>query len=310
MNSAHLPHELQRFLRSCFAGAYWRAWLFADHSAISVSENAVAESVPEESALLRKMLSAADETELHAGHALFPGRGRISLGKIAMDNSVIVVATESGNSSLLRFAASLLPDQLIRWQQKERLQHLSALQSARYEEMRSTAQRQEKLIEELTRSVIETWKAAQRDNILLAEDIYGHLAGCSPAEIAAQLDEALALKSFLQPSGSIYLSAFDLQPAQQKQQSSAITTTGQRAEILLTKYEEAAERAQRHGEPVNGRTVAAFLRPPVSPPAVTDALKKHRREIARLVHSHPEKWTLVRRFLKPVRDLAERSVFD
>jgi len=73
---------------------------------------------------------------------------------------------------------------------------------------------------------------------------------------------------------------------------------------LLDKYEAAAAKANQSGYPINGKYVAQFCSPPISPPAVSDSLKKYSSKIQVLLKANPKQWLLIRKSLKPLRDLS------
>ncbi|PWH87098.1 hypothetical protein [Brumimicrobium oceani] len=77
--------------------------------------------------------------------------------------------------------------------------------------------------------------------------------------------------------------------------------------FLLDKYEEAALRAAALGLSINGKNVAAQLDPPVTPPAITDAIKKKKSKIAYLLQQYPEKWMNIRKAIRPISLLDQSS---
>ena len=81
--------------------------------------------------------------------------------------------------------------------------------------------------------------------------------------------------------------------------STTIINDGRTA-TLLDKYEEAAIRASTFGLIINGKNVAAQLDPPVTPPAITDAIKKKKTKIAYLLQQYPEKWSKIRKAIRPI----------
>jgi hypothetical protein len=78
--------------------------------------------------------------------------------------------------------------------------------------------------------------------------------------------------------------------------------------LLLDRYEEAAERSMRATLEVNGKNIASMLHPPVSPAAITDALKKNKSKIIFQLKQHPNKWPLIRKSLRPIQFLNELSL--
>lgn len=72
---------------------------------------------------------------------------------------------------------------------------------------------------------------------------------------------------------------------------------------LLNRYEFAAEFLRDKSLPINGKNVAKHLDPPVTPPAITDAVKKNEKRIQFLLNQYTEKWPLIRINLKPIERL-------
>lgn len=72
---------------------------------------------------------------------------------------------------------------------------------------------------------------------------------------------------------------------------------------LLERYEESASKAKMKGLSVNGKNVARFLTPSITPPAITDALKKNSKRIHFLLEKYPSKWKLIRAGLRPLSNI-------
>lgn len=72
---------------------------------------------------------------------------------------------------------------------------------------------------------------------------------------------------------------------------------------LLDRYESVAIQLQQSGEKVTGKAIAENLRPSVSPPAITDAVKKHKKSIAFLLDRYPNRWSTIREYLSPVKKI-------
>lgn len=88
----------------------------------------------------------------------------------------------------------------------------------------------------------------------------------------------------------------------------SIDTTKQspdRVYELLNRYEEAAKKANDLGLNINGKIVSQYLTPAISPPAVTDSIKKNARKIEIYLKNNPSNWTLIRKYIKPIRELDE-----
>lgn len=77
---------------------------------------------------------------------------------------------------------------------------------------------------------------------------------------------------------------------------------------LLSKYETAARQIENNGIRINGKNLAEALN--ISGPAITDAIKKHRHKIQRLLEKYPQEWPLISDYIRPIREIKEeiRSV--
>jgi hypothetical protein len=82
-----------------------------------------------------------------------------------------------------------------------------------------------------------------------------------------------------------------------------ITISVDKTTLLLDKYESAAHRVQQQGLPINGKNIGAFLEPKISPPAISEAIKKNTERINRLFIENSTKWMSIRTFLKPLREI-------
>ncbi|WP_159038464.1 hypothetical protein [Brumimicrobium mesophilum] len=89
-----------------------------------------------------------------------------------------------------------------------------------------------------------------------------------------------------------------------KSKTSSITASNNgKTSVLLDKYEEAAIRIASLGLTINGKNIAMQLDPPVTPPAITDAVKKKKSKIAYLLQQYPEKWPNIRKAIRPISNL-------
>lgn len=72
---------------------------------------------------------------------------------------------------------------------------------------------------------------------------------------------------------------------------------------LLDKLELGAERVQRSNKEITSLLVGMALDQPISAPAISDALKKHRNKILFLLNQYPERWNLIRNEFKPLLNI-------
>lgn len=119
------------------------------------------------------------------------------------------------------------------------------------------------------------------------------------------LQEATELALMINPMNSILTLEelhFETILSEQKQQTLS-PIKDQKTIELLDRYEAAAFKAQNAGYEVNGKNVAKFCNPIVSPPAITDAIKKQLPKIEIALAQHPSQWQLIRKSLKPLREI-------
>jgi hypothetical protein len=76
---------------------------------------------------------------------------------------------------------------------------------------------------------------------------------------------------------------------------------------LLNRYEMAAQKAESIGMVVNGKTLAENLSPKISPPAITDSIKKNAVKIEKALKEYPSKWMIIRKNIKPIRELDQQG---
>jgi len=72
---------------------------------------------------------------------------------------------------------------------------------------------------------------------------------------------------------------------------------------LLDRLEKAALSLKSKDIPLTGSNIGRALAQPVTAPAITDALKKHRVSIINLLKKYPQKWEVIREEFRPVRNL-------
>jgi len=81
---------------------------------------------------------------------------------------------------------------------------------------------------------------------------------------------------------------------------------------LLDRLEFAASSLIKESLPVTGKNLGMHCERPISAPAISDALKKHRLRITTLCEQYPDKWSALRREFAPLKSLltAKRTPSD
>jgi hypothetical protein len=80
-----------------------------------------------------------------------------------------------------------------------------------------------------------------------------------------------------------------------------------RAIQLLDKLERAAIELQRKHIPITSANVGGAFPTPITAPAITDALKKNRKKIIKILGQYPEKWSTVRFQFRPLKNILSES---
>ena len=73
--------------------------------------------------------------------------------------------------------------------------------------------------------------------------------------------------------------------------------------LLLDKLEKAAESLKSRNKLLTSSNIGHEFPSPVSPPAITDALKKHRAKILFLFSEYPNRWEIIRNEFRPVQNI-------
>ncbi|HNW70423.1 MAG TPA: hypothetical protein PKI01_08475 [Bacteroidales bacterium] len=81
--------------------------------------------------------------------------------------------------------------------------------------------------------------------------------------------------------------------------------------LLLDRIEEASKIVKQKKLPLTGANVGKACKPPVSAPAISDALNKHRARIKTVMSKYKDRWTTIRNDFKPlINVLTSRSSDD
>lgn len=92
-----------------------------------------------------------------------------------------------------------------------------------------------------------------------------------------------------------------IEESKSPRKQSEINSEYDKVKLLLDRYEAAAESARDNGHSVNGKNVARHLDPPVTPPAITDAIKKNEKKVHYYLEKYPTHWVLIREKLRPLQ---------
>lgn len=73
--------------------------------------------------------------------------------------------------------------------------------------------------------------------------------------------------------------------------------------LLLEKLENAANQLKSKNLLLTGANIGHEFPTPISPPAISDALKKHRNKILFLFEKYPDRWKIIRSEFRPVQNI-------
>lgn len=124
------------------------------------------------------------------------------------------------------------------------------------------------------------------------------------------IDQAVTIASTLafgQPGQHVLIEASYLKmgpkPKVKSDSAAVVNIKLTRTVQLLDKLETAARLVMNQNLPLTSARVGAQCPQPISAPAITDALKKHRERILQLMHREPEKWAILRAHFRPLKNL-------
>lgn len=122
----------------------------------------------------------------------------------------------------------------------------------------------------------------------------------SESQLKASLSDALSIQRMANFGATkIVLTPYFIRAKSDTTISSTVSEKYDKVLYILDKYEAAATRITKEQRPVNGKNIARELE--VTPPALTDAVKKNGLKIAVLLEKYPERWRIIRQYLKPVQ---------
>jgi hypothetical protein len=73
--------------------------------------------------------------------------------------------------------------------------------------------------------------------------------------------------------------------------------------VLLDKLENAAKQVKSQNKLLTSSNIGNEFPSPITPPAITDALKKHRAKILVLFREYPQRWETIRTEFRPVQNM-------
>ncbi len=93
------------------------------------------------------------------------------------------------------------------------------------------------------------------------------------------------------------------QRAENEESTLIINNKDTKVTQLLDKLENAAQKVISYNNKLTSENVGKSCPYPITAPAITDALKKNRKTIIRLLKQNPEKWQIIRNNFRPIKNI-------
>ncbi|PLW94876.1 MAG: hypothetical protein C0592_01520 [Marinilabiliales bacterium] len=173
----------------------------------------------------------------------------------------------------------------------------------------------EKMIVEMASEYLINIGREQNLQLALSPDAREKIAAFrgSPPALREMLYQAASLASNLQAMGDsdrkIIIENWQLLSVQKKAEEHSQTETPLiqhrylKTYQLLDRLEDAVKTVLDSRQSVTGANVGKSMETPISAPAISDAMKKHRAKIVSLMQQFPERWSLLRNHFKPVQNI-------
>lgn len=315
------PEEIKRLCSLIFGDHSWILWLHSNSDSHTIDAQHIQICTLEERALIKQFTLSSTNTPFSATSSpviqqYLKGQSLLSTQFITIEigQQSALLAFHKDIFQLAEIAQRLIQDRWNEWQLRGQLAQLIEQQQQRIQQSDERFETfQQQRAQQLTQ-LIDKWVHTKTHLSLTLEPsiVASFDYSTNDDEVILQLENALRIAQFAQPNQVHYfISTSHILPVSRSHTPTHIPLSGnQRIELLLDKYEASARIAQQNGFVVNGKTIAEHLQPAISPPAITDAMKKNRKTIGLLLEQYPEKWPLLRKFLKPVKELNERAFFQ
>jgi len=321
MQFSLLQSTLTTLLGSFFDETTTCAWFIGNQQSYYIHNQRIENCTIEETVVVKKITNDLKSAVFQVSKTalLFRIRPEIKTSSFHKINFL------SGESLLISTVSSLeivviferiLKNQLADLAKRQHILHIIDNESTKTNSLQQENAALRLLRKNEVQVIIHQWEKSLLPNrVIVTPSFYQKIDLLSTNEaIVYQLNTAFELIQFLTPGlneyqlTAVYFTSSDnQQQASNKRINNSISLTRNRAELLLDKYEQAAQVALDNAQVINGKTIANFLQPAVSPPAITDALKKNRKAIKALLDENPSKWGLLRNYLKPIKNISELS---
>jgi hypothetical protein len=105
----------------------------------------------------------------------------------------------------------------------------------------------------------------------------------------------------VEPAGSVRTKPKRKQPSEASPTPRKVPFYG--VPSTLNRYEEAAAKAKETGRSIIGKVIGELSDPPLSAAAITDYVKKHKKEVMDWLGAYPEKWPIIRTEFTTIKKL-------
>lgn len=322
MISTAFLQEAKRLCSFFYDGPHGFIWIYSGAEAFFVSALMIRKCSIEERTFLHQLHQSHPEQsfQLPEHHVLLSFTEQKGsphhFSRKNLQEAVILAGCRPEKEPLLQPLTGLLSEREQELTLRSQLSLLLERQQAMAQSLKEENERLRQQLETNIQPVLRSWQSEQPELITVSSSCVQQLTNiASGSEVLNVLNRTIELLRFLHPGTAVFhiephhLPSIPPNDRQPKENMPQPLSSHQRAELLLDKYEIAAGTAKRNGQAVNGKHIAENLDPPISPPAITDALKKNRKAISSLLEQFPERWPLLRRHLKPVRELNEHFLF-
>lgn len=324
MHAGLLSSELSILFSAVLGDSNWHAWTLSSHQSLSFSTSRLQPSTVEELVLIKKGFPEGKIGEVLAfpsGHVLkqfLPPLSPLNTSqdviggiRIQLEDLQVIVLSNFSNQAALKALSLLIPLKQKELQTRNAVSRIIENQTSRITSLQEERNALLELRKNDVLNLIEGWKLQHAPmSIFTSPDLVDKIDLKQPNQlIINQLQQALDVLRYLHPGSNVFkLSNEFILPsnthAPTKNTPLGLPSTRNRAELLLDKYELAAQKSLESGQTVTGKAIALFLQPSVSPPAITDALKKNRKSIRLLLDQFPDKWPLLRQYLRPIKEMS------
>lgn len=153
----------------------------------------------------------------------------------------------------------------------------------------------------------------ENTNFVLSNNAVDKLSGSGMtlSEIKSVLQKTLeVIINKYDLSGVYEISEYDIQLTSNNSivETSISEQNLNKTALYLDRYEQAAKLLLSKNIKITGINIGDACEPPVSAAAISDILKKHKKKIITLFNQHPHKWSTVKKYFKPLKNIDYKQI--